>query len=431
MDTEAPGTSAIRIDFTIPASPIALVLAVGLLVRLWLATLPGFETDLGLFQFWSRQLADSGPWDFYDVGFFVDYAPGYLYVLGFIGGLDRIFGFDTSQFEYVLKLPATIADLASAYLLYRMMEGQRPLFRLGGPALYLLFPPVLLIGPVWGQVDSILAFFLLLTVYFVSGRRAIAGAVAYTVAFLVKPQAVAALPFLAFWYLKNFPLREVMRAAAISLGAGVLIVLPFFPDGPWGVIDRLLEGANVETYRVTSFWAYNFWGLFDLFKPDSLDFWGLSYRFWGFFLFAVATALIILAFWRSDRSSAELLALGTAISVLAFYLFLTRMHERYLFPLFLPLLAACLLTQSRVLWAAFTGLGIIHFFNLYYVYSYYLLVFPADGIPVEPFVRSLYDWIEDSVFPLSLLASLAFPVLLVTSHLLARGEERAREGGRG
>ena len=65
METESAGTSDIKIGFTIPASPIAVILVVGLLVRLIAAALPGFGIDLGTFQFWSVRLGDQGPWNFY------------------------------------------------------------------------------------------------------------------------------------------------------------------------------------------------------------------------------------------------------------------------------------------------------------------------------------------------------------------------------
>src|SRR4030042_3642495 len=98
MDTEAAGTSAIRIDSPIPASAIAIVLAVGLLLRLIAAALPGFGIDLGTFQFWSERLADRGAWNFYSDDFFVDWSPGYLYALWFIGGLGSVFDFNGDQF---------------------------------------------------------------------------------------------------------------------------------------------------------------------------------------------------------------------------------------------------------------------------------------------------------------------------------------------
>src|SRR3989304_7495561 len=93
MDTEAAGPSAIKINLSVRASPIVVVLALGLLVRLIAAFLPGFPIDLGTFEGWSRQLADQGPWNFYTPDPFPDWAPGYLYVLWFIGGLGSGLGF--------------------------------------------------------------------------------------------------------------------------------------------------------------------------------------------------------------------------------------------------------------------------------------------------------------------------------------------------
>ena len=410
-----------QVTFSFRIKAIAVVLLAGFLLRLLLASLPGFEIDLGTFQAWSLQLADRGPWNFYDVGFFADYMPGYLYILWLIGGLNDLFQFDSGEFHYVLKLPAVFADLASAYLLYWILEGQRPLLRLGAPALYLLFPATLLIGPVWGQVDSLLVFFLLLCVYYLGRGRPVAGALAFTVGFLTKPQAVAALPFLAFWFVKHYPLRIVARAVALSLAAGFLLILPFFPDNPWALLDRLVDAANVENYRVTSFWAYNFWAVAsDLFKPDNLEFLGLTYRLWSFLLFALAIVLVIFAFRRSEGTA--MLALGSALSVLAFYLFLTRMHERYLFPFFPLFLVACAALNSRLLWGILVGLGLIHVFNLYYVYSYPLYN------PNGPAVGFLFSWIEDRVFLFSLLTTLAFPLLLAAGGFLMKGKEDRLKG---
>ena len=62
------------------------------------------------------------------------------------------------------------------------------------------------------------------------------------------------------------------------------------------------------------------------------------------------------------------------------------MHERYLFPFFLPFLAACVLFRSRVLWTVFGLLGAVHFLNLYLVYT------QADN---DLRYQRLYDWLRD------------------------------------
>jgi dolichyl-phosphate-mannose-protein mannosyltransferase len=449
MDTEAASTSPIKIDFTIPASPIALILAVGLLVRLIAAALPGFAVDLGTFESWSVQLAQHGPWDFYTPEPFPDWAPGYLYVLWFIGGLDSVFDFSGDQFWYVLKIPSIAADLASAYLLYRILEGQKDGVRLGAAALYLLHPVVLLVGPVWGQVDSILAFFLLLTVYYLARERTLMAGVVFTVGFLVKPQAVAALPVFVFWGLRDEIRRvlptlpdaadglsraiafgrglaaRVWPVAVASLAAAFLMVIPFFPSNPLGIFDQLKDAT--ELYPYNSFYAYNFWsldllGLTQWLTKDNLTFLGLAYRSWGIILFAVASLSIIWTF--RDARGPGLLALATALSVLAFYLFMTRMHERYLFASLLLLLTAGAALKARPLWAVFGVLSLVQFFNVYFAY----INFTEDNYLR---VGWLFSWIEDQVSLFSLLAFLAFPILMVTSRFLAMREERAAESGKG
>ena len=440
MDTEAAEPSAISINLSLRASPIAFVLTLGLLVRLGAAFLPGFAIDLGTFQAWSRQLADQGPWNFYTPDPFPDWAPGYLYVLWFIGGLDSVFKFSGHEYWYLLKLPSIAADLASAFLLYRILEGQKPAVRSGAAALYLFNPVVLLAGPVWGQVDSLLAFFLLFTVYYLARGRTALAAVVYTIGFLTKPQAVAALPIFAFWGLRQEvgrvrpalsgagePLARVLAfgkglaarvwpASLAAVAVAFLMVFAFFPSNPLGIFDQLLDAQKLYPYN--SFFAFNFWALFGLFKPDNTTFLAVTYRWWGFVLFGAASLSIIWTF--RDAKGPGLLALGTALSVIAFFLFATRMHERYLFPSILLLVTAGAALNARSIWAILGVLTVVQFLNVYYAY----INFTEDNYLKAGW---LFDWIDDNKFLISLLATLAFAVLFVSGSFLAMREARAGE----
>ena len=439
------------VEFSFRVNAIGLLLVSAGLLRLLFAFLPGFAVDIGVFRFWSAQLAERGPWDFYNRDFFVDYAPGYMYPLLLIGKLRQWLGLSDGQMEYVLKLPSIAADLASAYLLYRFLDGQRLEVRLAASALYLVFPAALLVGAIWGQVDSLLAFFLLLAVYYISRDRPLAGAAAFTAGFLVKPQAIAALPFLTLWIMRhhppqwrqtNFGLRLPIppkvwyQCAAVGFVTLLLLIIPFFTYKPWELIPQLYDATNVENYRANSFWAYNFWnlgGLFDMgFKPDvpgikpgEGEWMGISHRLWGVLVFVTAISLILLATRRSKGTG--MLALGTALSILAFYLFLTRMHERYILAFVLPFLAACVLLESRLLWSSFVVLGLVHFFNLYHVYAYY----NKNELRVEAF----YKWFEkgnllgtglETVQVLSIVMVAAFPLLLSAAYLLSLRSKQGR-----
>src|SRR5689334_20261893 len=101
-----------------PYTAILLVAAtIGIGIRIWLATLPGFQGDLQIFRDWAQRLAAEGPGHFYDNASTSDYTPGYLWVLWLLGGIDRLFHLSPGQWVFALKLPSIVADSASAVLL--------------------------------------------------------------------------------------------------------------------------------------------------------------------------------------------------------------------------------------------------------------------------------------------------------------------------
>ena len=418
------------------------------MLRLLLAALPGFPTDIGFFRFWARQIASNGPEDFYAPGEFHDYAPGYMWVLWLFGDIDETVDFSEGQWEYLLKLPAILADLGSAYLLYLFLRGRTVAPPIGAAALYLVFPPTLLIGAVWGQVDSILAFFVFLTIYLLDRERPVEAALAFTTGFLVKPQAVAALPFILFWFIRDHPpawkqIRENLRlplpprlwltTIGSSLGAAVVIAFPFFPSlllwRPLFDLFSQVKESTSEIIPINSFFAYNFWELLDISgrcdqtacanAPPGTEFLGLTTRTWGFILFALTVVSVIVVL-RNARGPG-FLALGTSLSMLAFFVFMTRMHERYLFPFFLPFLAACVLLRSRVLWTAFAALATVNFLNMYFVYTNH----PAEQLRAQ----RLYEWLADRQLwgtdlgtgqALAFIVVATVPALVFEAHRLAR-----------
>jgi Gpi18-like mannosyltransferase len=504
----APAT----LGFSLRLPAILVVLAAGLILRLLLATFPGFGIDVGTFTAWSFSLADAGPWRFYDTDAFTDYAPGYLYVLWFIGEIREflqdqgIWTMTNKQYEFILKLPSIIADLASAYLLYRLLEGQKQEARVGAALAYLLLPVTWFTGAVWGQVDSLLAFFLLLSLYFIWKDRPVAGGIAFVVAFLVKPQAIAALPFLAFWIMRRFPPRWVPLGEGLPIvvgvilflaGAGVsvwryleddrgvsltlallatalgailvavgrlafqresstrqgkgiisqvrsgflpvppdvwyaaagipaallvLALLPFFELKPWEFLDQLEFSATYYSYA--SFHAYNFWSTFAYLEPDRVEYLGISYARWGYVLYAVSMAFVLYSLRRAEGLGA--LCLGTALCIFVFYMFVTRMHERYLFPMFLPLLAACVILNTSLLWASFVSVTVLHLLNLYHAYA----EFNDNHLRID----WIYNWLQDpnfwglgltSVEFLSVLMVVTLPPLLAVAYALGDRPKQA------
>jgi dolichyl-phosphate-mannose-protein mannosyltransferase len=410
---------------------IVALLAGGLVLRLVLAALPGFPSDIGLFKDWAQSISAAGPGTFFDDGNPAkDYAPGYLYVLWLLGDLDSIFHFSDGQWEYVLKLPPIAADLASAALLYVLLRDHGERLRLASTALYLALPPALLIGAIWGQVDSFLAFFVLLAIYFLAENRPVAASLAFAVGFLVKPQILAALPFLAYWLMRDTSPRTWLRAAGLFTLVVLAVSWPFFPSLlPWRPLHDLALHLqdSVERYQFNSVFADNLWEALGI--PIDCDvevcsdgrtgdeYLGLTTQTWGIALYVLSSAAIIVMLRRA-RSTA-MLALGTSLCLLAAFVLLTRMHERYLFPFFLPFLAACVLLRSGVLWRAFAILATVHLLNLYDVYMTF----------GDLRIAAVHEWLESpdlwgtglsTAQALSIVVCATFAALLVEIRRLAR-----------
>ncbi len=126
-------------------------------MRLLLARAPGYESDLLTFEQWSLDLGQHGPLHFYEGPGFADYLPGYLYFLWGAGLAARWIHFGHDTYVWILKSPSIIADLASCYLLYFILEEKPKRVRLLAALTYALLPTALFIGALWGQVDSLLS----------------------------------------------------------------------------------------------------------------------------------------------------------------------------------------------------------------------------------------------------------------------------------
>jgi hypothetical protein len=252
----------------------------------------------------------------------------------------------------------------------------------------------------------------------------------------------------------RYPTIPIVYCVIVPLAVLFVLIVPFFTYEPWRLVSELYDSTNVANYRVNSFWAFNFWmtgGLFDMgFKCDlasacegdgaanATEFLGIATRYWSLIMFGGAQGLIIFSL-RKARGTG-FLALGVALSMLAFYMFLTRMHERYVFPAFLPLLVACVYLNSRVLWAAFVAAVAVHVLNMYQVFSYYYFFNPEEKANFPGFLRVdfLYEWLEKSdafgfsvplfgtlstVQVLSMLFVACFAVLISAAYILS---ERSR-----
>lgn len=367
---------------------LVVMFSLALLVRLLIAPYAGFYGDLKIFQSWAVHLGEVGPHRFY-AGGWVDYPPGYLYVLWLTAKISSPPGF------VLLKVPPILGDLALAWIAGTFAERIAPAslrerlpVRPMVAAAVLFNPAVIMLSAVWGQVDVVPAVFVLWSLFLLftgpqSLRREIAALLLFAVAISMKPQAGFVVPVMLYAlyrrYLLRRPRSEVVGGAlsiamlgALSVGLWLLSGLPF----GLGPIELFRFYSNsASEYPVTSANAFNLWGAIGFWRPDSsgdfVAFASVPALYLGMLAFAVGAILVV---WRTHRGiergadETRVLTVAAAALTLLAFAFLTRMHERYMFYSLAYLAPLVVIRPLRLAFAALSGLFVL---NLWWVYAYF------------------------------------------------------------
>lgn len=356
------------------------LIVIALVMRVLFAPLVTLELDFNTFRAWSLMLAENGPQRFYEN--WSDYLPGYLYVLWGLGVLADAWPFFSHDFwvRILYKLPAIFADLATGYLIYKIVSKWSEQKAYIASFLYLLNPAVWANSTLWGQVDGITSLFSVFTLY-LSFTQPFLSSAALAMGTLIKPQAAFIAPLIMYlWVTKHgvkktvllIPSSAVIFIAGFIPFAGNKPILPF-------IFERLAQAAG--QYPYTSVNAFNLWALGGgWWKSDGTGL--VSLQALGWFLLTLIIVLCVLTIQLRHRLDTAKLYLAAAVIFLASFLFLTRMHERHLLATLAPLAVAG--SFYPVLYIPYLVISFNYSANLYYSYAwitnFFQEVFPSGTI---------------------------------------------------
>lgn len=260
----------------------------------------------------------------------------------------------------LLKLPAIAADLVLCCLVFAIVRRWAGDGRgLAAAGIAAFAPSTWPISAVWGQVDSIAATLMVGALALTMSRRYALAWVAFALGILVKPLPIVIAPLLlAAQLVDEGPSLRLAIGPALGVVMAYLVSLPFVPSAaPVGVV-RWLAGrvAGQALSDSTSVNAYNVWTAAASPMRDSIVFAGVSLQMWGWLAFAASTVITTAVLFARMRGECDpvarerLLAVAAFAVLVALFVLLTRMHERYiLFALALaPLMWQCGLAQRRV-----------------------------------------------------------------------------------
>jgi Gpi18-like mannosyltransferase len=357
---------------------IVLITLGGLALRLLFVGDPGHVVDLRTFGEWALTAADN-PWDrAYDVTN-ANYPPGALLVFEAIGRTYRALGLhDDLSLRIALKMPNLLFDALGSVVVFaiagRFADPRRALM---AAAIYAFNPAIVYDSSLWGQNDSITSVSALAAVWCVLSGKRTAAWIVLAFAVLNKPPVVVLAPLFVIeaWTAAgaNGRRRALLGTAAGIAGAfvlGYLIAAPFYTDKSLaGVYARMFGWYTIGSslYPYTSANAFNVYALFgDFFAADTRPLLFLPVKYWADAAFVALAGLIS---WRYARRRAEHALLEACfLLMLAFFVVLTEMHERYLI---YALAFVCPLAAlgREYLWSA-VALTLTQWLNLEYSLTY-------------------------------------------------------------
>ncbi len=284
---------------------------------------------------------------------------------------------------FFIRFPSIIADLILGLFIYLFLRGyigeKKSLL---ASALYLLGPPIIYNSSVWGQMDSINNLFFYLSIVFLIKKRSFLTVFFLFLSIFTKFSLFPVMPFyLLFMIFGNFIKPKLfIKPFVLNIILFTTLSFPFWQN-PFSAFNSFIYIANGIEQTITVN-AYNFWWL--LLNPLRLattqlfikSFLNINILWWAYGLFAVICIpmiLQIIKIIKSKKPNTEMLFFISFMVLFAGFLFLPKMHERYLYPIF-PLMITWVALKNKY-WALYLFLSFLHFINLYVISEYELFLF--------------------------------------------------------
>lgn len=282
---------------------------------------------------------------------------------------------ELNLYNALLKLPAELADLGIAYLIYKIVlglfkgDGNGKKLALISAAIFLFNPLVWYNSAVWGQYDSVINFLALLSFYLLMQRKLSFSLLAFCLSLYIKASLLIFAPiFLVVAIRQKYKVREYISAILLPLLVIGGITLPFSRGEPFSWLFNLYKNkVFVDQLHSISANAFNLWGAVNgihiapQLYPEATPLLGLTYQYWSYIVFAVFYLYALFIAYKKQDSKSVIWVL--AIAAFSSFMLLTNMHERYLYPLF-PYFTILVVLLPEM-YANFAAISIINLLNMY------------------------------------------------------------------
>ena len=409
--------------------PLILILALALGLRSGYMSGLGFEGDLSADIDWIKTIQSGGLLNLYaNQTQTLIYPPISMIIFGTVGLLQTTFfpGPATLQsptFIVLLKLFPVLCELALIAAVYIWLR-RKPLLCWLIPGLLAIHPALVATSAWWGQNDAEYTLFLVLALLALNRDHPVLSWLMFGLAVLTKQQAVALLPVLAVLCFRRYSLRTNLLAVGGFVLLIVAFMLPFIiASGPEKALLPYLNSASVfpgATINALNFWyvaaplsrgiVLQNWPSIAIYNDANPVLGPFSFRTIGLCLLALYTLLLCVSMWKRAHEKREFV--WAAALYYGVFMFLTQMHERYLYPG--SVLAVIGIAQEPQLWLVALGAMYTSAYNVLQIATQY------RWLGLNLWFRTLATWI--ALLNMTLLAEITWQAI----HRLLTTEQASK-----
>jgi hypothetical protein len=426
-------------------SKVKKIVVLALVFRLVIAFGAKYHPDIRNHLDWGQKLWQYGPRDFYESIFWgvswPNQPPGSMYLFGLVSKVDElIFNgltflnqeirafpsffmpfFEKKLSHILFKIPFVLAEVGLGWLVYRIILSlsQDKRKSLIGGCLIWFNPALIFNSAVWGQTDALINLFALAGIWLTWNKNYLWGLMAFIGSLYLKLSLIIWLPVIGLILLRDRGYVKKGLSLLLSLLFYILISLPFVHHGNvftwlWYMYtNRVLPRQG----NMLSGNAFNFWTLVfgvDLGLKEAVSFLGTTARRFGRFISGLLI-MILSGFGLikeiKTKPSFSFYLLNLILLSMTAFLFLTNMHERYLYPIFAP--SAILAGLGIISFKLFAGITVIHWLNLYNLWWY----------PNIPLLRPIMEWNNFLLARLMSLGLLIVYLIFFRKYMVVKNEK--------
>lgn len=271
--------------------------------------------------------------------------------------------------DLTAKLPGILADLGIGLVIYKYFsERKKQKLGLLLTGIWFFNPVTIYSSSIWGQTDSVVNLLGLLSIIYLFKKNLVVSILYLVLSILFKPSLVIFLPvFLVIILKQKYSLDIWVKAIAYSALVSILITVWFHPqlDLPIWLFNLYTQKFFPGEIGDLTANAFNFWWLVDPGKTlDSTLYLGIQARTWGLIVTLVGIGVVV--FKLKEKISEKRVFFALSLSAFISFLFMTRIHERYLYPLFPSL--TILLGFIPTLVIPYILISLLHLLNLYHLF---------------------------------------------------------------